>query len=121
MVRADARAVTRMLINTVGNAIKFTPDGGKRGRVMVQAAAVGGALQFGHARQRAGHSRSRARDAWCQAFERGSGGARAEGTGAWAWRWCARLAALHGGTLSLHEAPGGGALGAECVLPVLAD
>ena len=42
-VRADDRAVKRMLINTVGNAIKFTPEGG---RVMVQAAAINGTLQL---------------------------------------------------------------------------
>ena len=76
-VHADDRAVKRMLINTVGNAIKFTPEGG---RVIVQAAANGGALQLDTIDNGPGIPEAE-RTKLGQAFERGSGGARAEGTG----------------------------------------
>jgi signal transduction histidine kinase len=53
------------------------------------------------------------------AYERGSGGARAEGTGL-GLSLVRALAGLHGGTLSFHDAPEGGAL-VRMTLPVLAD
>lgn len=53
-----------------------------------------------------------------QAYERGSGGARAEGTGL-GLALVRALADLHGGALSFHDAPGGGAL-VRVTLPVLA-
>ncbi len=113
-VMADDRAVKRMLINTVGNAIKFTPEGG---RVMVQAAVVSGALQIDTIDNGPGIPEAE-RATLGQAYERGSGGARAEGTGL-GLALVRALAALHGGTLSFHEAPGGGAL-VRLTLPVLA-
>ena len=114
-VHADDRAVKRMLINTVGNAIKFTPEGG---RVIVQAAANGGALQLDTIDNGPGIPEAE-RTKLGQAFERGSGGARAEGTGL-GLALVRALAALHGGALSFHEAPGGGAL-VRITLPVLSD
>lgn len=115
MVRADDRAVRRMLINTVGNAIKFTPEGG---RVMVQAAPVDGVLHLDTIDNGPGiPEEDRAKLG--QAYERGAGGARAEGTGL-GLALVRGLAALHGGTLSLQQAPGGGAL-VRITLPVLAD
>lgn len=113
-VSADERAITRMLINTVGNAIKFTPEGG---RVMVQAAIVDGALQLDTIDNGPGIS-AEDRAKLGQAYERGSGGARAEGTGL-GLSLVRALAGLHGGTLSFHDAPGGGAL-VRITLPVLA-
>jgi cell cycle sensor histidine kinase DivJ len=114
-VRADERAVKRMLINTVGNAIKFTPEGG---RVMVQASAVDGALTLDTIDNGPGIPESE-RETLGQAYERGSGGARAEGTGL-GLSLVRALAGLHGGGLSFHDAPGGGAL-VRISLPVLAD
>ncbi|MEZ5960201.1 MAG: HAMP domain-containing sensor histidine kinase [Hyphomonadaceae bacterium] len=114
-VRADDRALKRMLINTVGNAIKFTPEGG---RVMVQVSVANGALQLDTIDNGPGIPESE-RATLGQAYERGSGGARAEGTGL-GLALVRELAALHGGTLSFHEAPGGGAL-VRVTLPVLAD
>jgi signal transduction histidine kinase len=114
-VRADDRALKRMLINTVGNAIKFTPEGG---RVMVQASAVNGALLLDTIDNGPGIPESE-RATLGQAYERGSGGARAEGTGL-GLALVRELAALHGGALSFHEAPGGGAL-VRITLPVLAN
>ncbi len=114
-VRADERAVKRMLINTVGNAIKFTPEGG---RVMVQASMIDGALMLDTIDNGPGIPESE-RETLGQAYERGSGGARAEGTGL-GLSLVRALAGLHGGALSFHEAPGGGAL-VRIALPVLAD
>lgn len=112
-VSADDRALRRILINTVGNAIKFTPEGG---RVMVSAAAQDGALVLDTIDNGPGIS-AEDREKLGQAYERGSGGARAEGTGL-GLSLVRALAALHGGTLSFHDAPGGGAL-VRVTLPVL--
>lgn len=104
-VRADQRAVKRILINTVGNALKFTPEGG---RVMVVAEAREGALVLETIDSGPGIPEAE-REILTQAFERGAGGARAEGTGL-GLTLVRALARLHGGTLSFHDAPGGGAL-----------
>ncbi|MCX7359809.1 MAG: HAMP domain-containing sensor histidine kinase [Alphaproteobacteria bacterium] len=114
-VHADDRAVKRMLINTISNAIKFTPEGG---RVMVQASEVNGVLQLDTIDNGPGIPEAE-RAILGQAYERGSGGARAEGTGL-GLSLVRALAALHGGALSFHEAPGGGAL-VRITLPVLAN
>lgn len=113
MVSADARAVRRMLINTVSNAIKFTPEDG---RVMVTAAALDGALVLETIDNGPGIPEAE-RETLGQAYERGSGGARAEGAGL-GLSLVRAMAALHGGALSFHEAPGGGAL-VRITLPVL--
>jgi signal transduction histidine kinase len=115
MVRADERALKRMLINTVGNAIKFTPEGG---RVMVQAAAADGAVRLDTIDNGPGIPEGE-RERLGEAYVRGSGGARAEGTGL-GLSLVRALAELHGGALSFHDAPGGGAL-VRITLPVLVD
>lgn len=115
LVRADERALKRMLINTVGNAIKFTPEGG---RVMVTAAPSEGALVLDTIDSGPGIPEAD-REKLGQAYERGSGGARAEGTGL-GLSLVRGLAELHGGTLSFGQAPGGGAL-VRITLPVLAS
>jgi signal transduction histidine kinase len=103
-----------MLINTIGNAIKFTPDGG---RVMVSAGASDGALVLDTIDNGPGIPEAE-RERLGQAYERGSGGARAEGTGL-GLSLVRALAALHGGSLSFHDAPEGGAL-VRITMPVLA-
>lgn len=113
-VRADQRALKRMLLNTIGNAIKFTPEGG---RVFVSAAANEGALVIDTLDNGPGIPESE-REKLGAAFERGSSGAAAEGTGL-GLSLVRALAALHGGALSFHDAPGGGAL-VRITLPVLA-
>lgn len=113
LAHADARALKRMLINTVGNAIKFTPEDG---RVMVTAQMRDGVLVLETIDNGPGIPEDE-REKLGQAYERGSGGARAEGTGL-GLSLVRALAALHGGTLSFHEAPGGGAL-VRITLPVL--
>ncbi|MGE0830336.1 MAG: sensor histidine kinase [Hyphomonadaceae bacterium] len=114
IVRADERALKRMLINTVGNAIKFTPEGG---RVFVTAAAQDGVLVLDTIDSGPGIPESE-RDKLGAEYERGSGGARAEGTGL-GLALVRALAGLHGGALSFHEAPEGGAL-VRITLPVVA-
>ncbi|MGD9815028.1 MAG: sensor histidine kinase [Hyphomonadaceae bacterium] len=111
MVRADDRAIRRMLINTIGNAIKFTPEGG---RVMASASVADGALMLETIDNGPGFS-AEDRAKLGEAYQTGS--ARAEGTGL-GLSLVRALAALHGGELSFHDAPGGGAL-VRITLPVL--
>ena len=112
-IRADARAVRRMLINTVGNAIKFTPAGG---RVVVAVKPEGGAVVLDTIDNGPGiPAAERARLGG--AYERGASGDAAEGTGL-GLSLVRALAALHGGALSFHDAPGGGAL-VRVTLPIL--
>lgn len=114
-IHADERALRRILINTVGNAIKFTPEGG---RVIVVAAPAGGQLQIDTIDTGPGISEAD-REKLGRAYERGSGGARAEGTGL-GLALVRALVELHGGALSFHEAPEGGAL-VRVRLPVLTE
>jgi signal transduction histidine kinase len=113
-VRADMRALKRILLNTIGNAVKFTPEGG---RVMVTAAAVDGDLVIDTIDTGPGIPVAE-RAKLGQAYERGSSGASAEGTGL-GLALVRALAELHGGSLSFHDAPSGGAL-VRVALPVLA-
>ncbi|WP_395645340.1 ATP-binding protein [Terricaulis sp.] len=115
MVKADSRALRRMLINTIGNAVKFTPDGG---RVVLALRREGRALVLETIDNGPGIPEAD-RAKLGRAYERGSGGARAEGTGL-GLALVRSLARLHGGMLSFHEAPGGGAL-VRITLPVLSD
>ena len=112
-VEADSRALRRMLINTLGNALKFTPEGG---RVIIAASAETGALVLDTIDNGPGIPEAE-RERLGQAFERGSGVGRIEGAGL-GLSLVRALAALHGGTLSFHDAPGGGAL-VRVRLPVL--
>lgn len=104
-VLADERAVKRILINTVSNALKFTPEGG---RVLVTAEMREGVLVLETADTGPGIPEAE-RELLGQAYERGAGGARAEGTGL-GLALVRALARLHGGSLSFHDASGGGAL-----------
>jgi signal transduction histidine kinase len=113
-VSADRSALTRILINTVGNALKFTPEHGK---VSVRASADGGALILDTTDDGPGISASE--KAWLgSAYERGESGLGVEGAGL-GLSLVRALAVLHGGALSFHDAPGGGAI-VRVTLPVLA-
>lgn len=114
-VRADERALKRILINTVGNAIKFTPEGG---RVIVSAVSRSGAVEFDTIDNGPGIPESE-RARLGGAYERGASGESAEGTGL-GLSLVQALAGLHGGSLHFEEAPGGGAL-VRVKLPILAD
>ncbi len=104
-VNADPRALRRMLINTSGNAIKFTPEGG---RVTLVARASGRRLMLDTVDTGPGIPEAE-RERLGKPYERGASGARAEGTGL-GLSLVRALAELHGGSLSFHDAPGGGAL-----------
>lgn len=112
-VSADSRALRRILINTLGNALKFTPEGG---RVIVAASEADGVLVLDTIDNGPGIPEAE-RARLGQAFERGVGVERIEGAGL-GLSLVRALAALHGGALSFHEAPGGGAL-VRVRLPVL--
>ncbi len=112
--RVDRRALTRMLTNVLGNALKFTPEGG---RVMISAAPREGMLVIETLDTGPGIPEAD-REKLGQPYERGSGGALAEGTGL-GLSLVRAMAALHGGRLSFHDAPSGGAL-VRIALPVLA-
>lgn len=104
-VNADPAAMRQILINLVSNAVKFTPEGG---RVTIRAYAHDGNLRIevqdnGPGIPVAERARLGA------AFERGASGASAEGYGI-GLSLVRAFAELHGGALSFHDAPGGGAL-----------
>ncbi|MES1203159.1 MAG: HAMP domain-containing sensor histidine kinase [Pseudomonadota bacterium] len=111
-VSADPRALRRMLTNTVSNAVKFTPEGG---RVELAVYASGNNVVFETTDTGPGIPEHE-RDRLGEAFERGQSGASAEGTGL-GLALVRALAAQHGGTLSFHDAPDGGAL-VRITLPV---
>ncbi|MGE3142711.1 MAG: sensor histidine kinase [Hyphomonadaceae bacterium] len=114
-VRADARAMRQMLLNTVGNAIKFSPD---QGRVTLSARAENGRLVLDTIDTGPGIP-AEERDRLGKRYERGAASEGIEGTGL-GLALVRALADLHGGALSFHDAPGGGAL-VRLDLPVLAD
>lgn len=105
MVRADPLALRRMLMNVVGNAIKFTPE---HGRVAVSARAEAGRLLFEVEDNGPGMSKQE-RESLGQAYQRGASGAGVEGTGL-GLSLVRGLALAHGGGLSFDAAPEGGAL-----------
>lgn len=113
LARVDQRALNRMMMNVLGNALKFTPEGG---RVMISAAEREGELVIETIDTGPGIPEAD-REKLGQPYERGSGGALAEGTGL-GLSLVRAMAALHGGRLSFHDAPGGGAL-VRITLPVL--
>jgi signal transduction histidine kinase len=113
-VSADRTALTRILINTIGNALKFTPEHGK---VSVRAAIDSGALVLDTIDNGPGISAAE-KARLGSAYERGESGLGVEGAGL-GLSLVRALAALHGGTLSLHDAAGSGAI-VRVRLPVLA-
>jgi signal transduction histidine kinase len=114
-VRADVSAFRRMLTNTVSNALKFTPE---NGRVTIEARASGNRLVIDTLDTGPGIPEAE-RDRLGEPYVRGASGAQAEGTGL-GLSLVRALAQLHGGALSFHDAPGGGAL-VRIEAPVMAD
>lgn len=112
-VNADARALRRILINLTGNALKFTPEGG---RVSVTAARRGRELVLEVADTGPGIAEAE-RAQLGIAYARGQAGARVEGTGL-GLSLVRALAQAHGGELSFDTAPGGGAL-VRVALPIM--
>ena len=112
-VSADRSALTRILINTVGNALKFTPE---HGQVVVKASVDSGALVLDTIDNGPGISAAE-KVRLGSAYERGESGLGIEGAGL-GLSLVRALAALHGGALGFHDAPGGGAI-VRVRLPVL--
>jgi signal transduction histidine kinase len=112
-VRADRRALVRILLNVVANALKFTPD---NGRVEVRASVENGALVLETIDNGPGISDAE-KARLGHAYVRGEGGLGVEGAGL-GLSIVRALAALHGGSLSFADAPGGGAI-VRVTLPVL--
>ena len=113
-VNADVAAMRQIMINLIGNALKFTPVGGAvrlrvyahEGRLRIEVQDNGPGIPPAE-RARLG-----------SAFERGASGAAAEGYGL-GLSLVRAFAELHGGALSFHDAPGGGAL-VRVEMPVFA-
>jgi len=104
-VSADRRALVRILFNTIGNALKFTPQGG---RVEVRAFDDNGVLVIETIDNGPGISAAE-KTRLGQAYERGESGLGVEGAGL-GLSLVRALAALHGGRLSFEDASGGGAI-----------
>jgi len=112
--RADPRALRQILVNTVANAIKFSPDGGlarltvraDRQDLVLETADSGPGIPAAE------------RESLGARFVRGGSGAGVEGVGL-GLAIVKGLAGLHGGHLSFDTAPEGGAL-VRVVLPVMA-
>jgi signal transduction histidine kinase len=115
LVNADKRALRRILTNMLGNAVKFTPEGG---RVRVEARAADGQFVLDSSDSGPGIAPAE-RARLGQPFVRGETGALAEGTGL-GLSLVRALAGLHGGALSFHDAAEGGAL-VRVSAPILAD
>jgi len=113
-VSADRSALTRILINTVGNALKFTPE---HGQVSVRVAVDGDTVVLDTIDNGPGISAAE-KARLGSAYERGESGLGVEGAGL-GLSLVRALAAAHGGALSFHDAPGGGAI-VRVTLPVLA-
>ncbi len=113
LIYADRRALARILVNTVGNAIKFTP---LNGRVRVSVRVEKDALVLETADNGPGLSEAEKKRLG-QAYERGASGLGVEGAGL-GLSLVRALAALHGGRLSFEDAEGGGAL-VRVTLPVV--
>jgi signal transduction histidine kinase len=104
-VRADSSAVRQMLTNLIGNAIKFTPEGG-RVRLAMRSSAAKLHLEVSDTGPGvAAPDRRRV----MRPFERGAAARDVEGAGL-GLALVRSLARLHGGDLRLAAAPGGGLL-----------
>jgi cell cycle sensor histidine kinase DivJ len=108
-IHADRDAIRRMLTNTLGNALKFTPAGGE---VFVHARVEQGALVLETVDNGPGFTNAQSLG---RPYERGP--ARVPGTGL-GLALVRALAQQHGGDVSFLEAPGGGAL-VRIQLPML--
>jgi cell cycle sensor histidine kinase DivJ len=105
MIRADRRAWRRIITNTLGNAVKFTPEGGA---ITLHARVQGERFTLDTSDTGPGIPASE-RASLGAPYVRGEGGLGVEGTGL-GLSFVRALAHAHGGTLSFSEAPGGGAL-----------
>ena len=113
---ADRRRIRQVLFNLVGNAVKFTPPGG---RIVVSARRVAGELLIQVRDTGIGIAEEDLERVF-EPFERGGSGER-QATGAGlGLPLVKRFLELHGGRLDLASEPGRGTL-ASCWLPLDGD
>lgn len=118
LAQVDADRVTQVLLNLLSNAFKFTPDGGTV-RCTVRAAPSGSTLMIEVADSGPGIAPEQ-RDVIFERFRQLEGGStrRFGGTGL-GLSLARELTRMHGGSLSVAQAPEGGAL-FTLTLPVTA-
>jgi len=103
VVRVDARSIKQILVNLLGNAIKFTPAGG---RIAVNAAFATDGVRIAVADTGIGIPAARLAGVF-EAFARADARAARGGGGAGLGLWISRaLARLHGGDLTLSSVEG---------------
>lgn len=102
---ADALSVRRILTNLVGNAVKFTPEGG-RVTVRIAPAQAGFHIEVADTGPGVPHA---ARERLTQPFAQTELGRAAGGAGM-GLALVLALTRLHGGAFDIDDAPGGGAL-----------
>ena len=112
-IRADATRLRQILLNLLGNAVKFTPEGSE---VTLAARAEGGTLRVEVTDEGAGIPEA-ARAGLFAEFNR-LPGATAEGTGL-GLAISARLVALMGGTIEAGDRPGGQGARFAVTLPLV--
>lgn len=99
-VLADPARLRQVLLNLIGNAIKFTPD---HGTITLSLAASAGYVEFSVADDGAGMSEEEAACIF-EPFERGSATGRTEGAGL-GLALARRLVELQGGTIRVVSVP----------------
>jgi len=104
IVRADITRLKQMLMNLAGNAIKFTPEGG---RIELAACETNGQIRVEVRDTRPGIPPEEQNQIFQAFYRLRQSGAAIEGTGL-GLAITQRLAELHGGTLGLESQPGQG-------------
>jgi signal transduction histidine kinase/CheY-like chemotaxis protein len=104
---ADSRRLTQILVNLLGNALKFTPSGGTVG-LDLAVEAGGAAIRFTVRDSGVGIAACQQRRLF-QAFSQADGELSRRGGGSGlGLALVARLAQLHGGSVALESQPGAG-------------
>ena len=104
-IQADPQRVTQVIVNLVGNAIKFTPDGG---RIALRAAVAPGAVRFEVRDSGPGIARTDVGRLFKPFSQLDSSNTRtANGTGL-GLSICKALVEAHGGAIGVESEPGRG-------------
>jgi signal transduction histidine kinase len=104
LVRADRQKLLQVLVNLMGNAHKFVPEGG---HIAVRSAIVGGVIALDIADDGPGMTAEEIEDAWAPFSRVASSFTTSEGTGL-GLPISRSFAELHGGTLDIESSKGHG-------------
>jgi signal transduction histidine kinase len=104
LVRADRQKLLQILVNLMGNAHKFVPEGG---HIAVRSAIVGGGIALDIADDGPGMTAEEIEDAWAPFSRVASSFTTSEGTGL-GLPISRSFAELHGGTLDIESSKGHG-------------